>query len=319
MSGTQTPLVSVLIPVLNGEVFLEECLDSALAQDYENLEFIVVDNGSTDATAEIIARYAGRDARFKTHRHPQTIPAADNFQSCHDFMDEGSVYVKWLHADDTLRSDCIRRMVDLAEANPSVGLVSSFMDSEDGMLCEWIDAPEVTPGKEVIRLYLQRKIPYVFGNPTTVLYRSEFSRLERPFFSGNPLLSQQLDIEACYNVLLESDFGFIREPLSWMRVHDESITTRNQTINKRLAGQVLLAQHFAPLVMPPDDAAATLDMMMKRYLKFLSQNLGQDAVFWDFHGQALRELGVRSPRVRIVRTWLARLPHRIARRLGLSN
>jgi hypothetical protein len=311
------PLVSVLVPVLNGAAFLEAALTSAVALDYPNLEILISDNASTDATPEIIARFADQDPRIQAFHHVQILPAAEHFNFLHTRMAPESAYVKWLHADDTLRADSVRRMVELAEANPSVGLVTSSMEVNDRVMGVWPDALEVTPGRDMIRLYLRREVPYVFGNPSTLLFRSEFARRSEPFYAQNqPLLLQQLEIEACYRILLESDLGYIPEPLSEMGVHDQSITTRSQVINKRLAGQVVLAQRYAPLCMSEDEARETLDRMMARYLKFLSGNFGQDRTFWDFHHQALEELGVAHPRARVVREWVARLPGRIARRLS---
>lgn len=317
-SGTAS-LVSVLVPVLDGAEFLATCLDSALSQDYPSLEFIVVDNGSTDTTPDIVAAYAARDDRIRTHRHPRTIPAAENFNFCHTLISERSRWVKWLHADDTLRKDCVRRMVELAEAHASVGLVGCYVDTDQGVTGVWDDGPDVVPGRELMRRYIRREIPYVLGNPSSLLFRAEFARRERPFYAEHePLLAQQLDIESCYRVLLESDFGYIHEPLVWMRLHDASITTRNQAINMRLAGQVILAQRYGPLCMAEDEAREALDMMLQRYLKFLSQNLSRDQAFWDFHGAAMRELGFDRPKVRATAEWAARLPRRVARKLGLG-
>lgn len=63
-----TPRVSVVLPVLNGEQFLAEAVDSILSQTLESLELLLVDDGSTDATPEIARRYAGRDPRVKVIR-----------------------------------------------------------------------------------------------------------------------------------------------------------------------------------------------------------------------------------------------------------
>ncbi|MCI8567218.1 MAG: glycosyltransferase family 2 protein [Lachnospiraceae bacterium] len=60
----ETPLISIIIPVYNIEAYLEKCLDSVMAQTYENLEVIVVDDASTDASGRICDLYARRDQRF---------------------------------------------------------------------------------------------------------------------------------------------------------------------------------------------------------------------------------------------------------------
>ena len=62
---TGGPLVSVVTPVYNGAAFVSECIESVLAQTYENWEYVIVDNCSTDGTAEIAAGYASSDPRIR--------------------------------------------------------------------------------------------------------------------------------------------------------------------------------------------------------------------------------------------------------------
>ncbi len=57
MTGSEVPLISICIPVFNGEKYVRECIDSALRQTEKNFELIVVDNCSTDHTLEILATY----------------------------------------------------------------------------------------------------------------------------------------------------------------------------------------------------------------------------------------------------------------------
>lgn len=75
-----TDLVSIGLPVYNGERFLRRALESLLAQDYPEIEVIVSDNASTDGTAAIIAEFAARDRRVIAHRQASNIGATANFQ-----------------------------------------------------------------------------------------------------------------------------------------------------------------------------------------------------------------------------------------------
>lgn len=58
------PLVSIVVPVYNGETFLEKCLQSIIRQSYTNIEIIIVNDGSTDNTSLIIDRYVDLDKRI---------------------------------------------------------------------------------------------------------------------------------------------------------------------------------------------------------------------------------------------------------------
>ena len=59
--GADTPLVSVMVPVYNVERYLPRCVDSILAQDYDNLDILLVDDGSTDGCGALCDSYASRD------------------------------------------------------------------------------------------------------------------------------------------------------------------------------------------------------------------------------------------------------------------
>jgi glycosyltransferase involved in cell wall biosynthesis len=72
------PLVSVGMPVYNGERCIRQALDSVLGQTYENLEVIISDNASTDNTAEICLEYAARDQRIQYHRNPVNLGVIAN-------------------------------------------------------------------------------------------------------------------------------------------------------------------------------------------------------------------------------------------------
>ena len=66
MSSTQTPQITVLVPVYNVERYLRECLDSICAQTFADFEAICINDGSTDASRDIIQEYLDADARFRS-------------------------------------------------------------------------------------------------------------------------------------------------------------------------------------------------------------------------------------------------------------
>ena len=68
-AGSKNPLVSLAIPVYNGEAYLFDAITSCLAQDYDNFELIISDNASTDGTERICREFATKDARVKYFRN----------------------------------------------------------------------------------------------------------------------------------------------------------------------------------------------------------------------------------------------------------
>jgi glycosyltransferase involved in cell wall biosynthesis len=97
------PLVSIGVPVWNGERFLAQALDSALRQDYPALEIVISDNASTDGTAAIARSYAERDPRVRYHRNPENVGVGRNFQKVVTLA--SGPYFTWLAHDDLLSSE----------------------------------------------------------------------------------------------------------------------------------------------------------------------------------------------------------------------
>jgi glycosyltransferase involved in cell wall biosynthesis len=92
------PLVSIGMPVYNGEPFIRQAIDSLLGQTYKNLEVIISDNASTDATAEISLEYAAKDSRIRYHRNDVNIGVYANFNRV--FNLSSGEYFMWAAADD---------------------------------------------------------------------------------------------------------------------------------------------------------------------------------------------------------------------------
>src|SRR5262245_34703254 len=100
---TAAPLVSVALPVYNGENFIAEAIASVLAQSVTDLELIIQDNASTDRTREICAEFVARDPRVRYFRNPRNLGAAPNYNLA--YKSASGRYFKWLAHDDRLLPD----------------------------------------------------------------------------------------------------------------------------------------------------------------------------------------------------------------------
>ena len=113
------PLVSILIPVYDREILIGRALESALGQNYRNVEIVVVDNCSRDGTFEVVSAYARKDPRLRLFRNPENLGPVRNWLKCLEYS-RGS-YVKILFSDDWLEAAAIARLLVPMQEDPSLG------------------------------------------------------------------------------------------------------------------------------------------------------------------------------------------------------
>jgi len=123
------PLVSIGLPVFNGELYLRQALDSILGQSYRNIEVIVADNASTDRTQEIIAEYMENDGRIKFHGSATNKGAAWNYNRT--FHLSTGKYFKWAAHDDLLHTNYVLECVRVLEDHPNTVLCHSKVGQID--------------------------------------------------------------------------------------------------------------------------------------------------------------------------------------------
>ncbi len=126
MDSSQLPLVSIITPSYNQAQYLEATIRSVLEQDYPNIEYIVVDGGSTDGSVEIIRRFADKLAWWVSEKdRGQTDALNKGFAHA-----TGSIHA-WLNSDDTYKPHAIAEAVEYLQAHPEVGLVYGDADYID--------------------------------------------------------------------------------------------------------------------------------------------------------------------------------------------
>ncbi|MBD3244256.1 MAG: glycosyltransferase [Chitinivibrionales bacterium] len=117
------PLVSIGVPVYNGEQYLSQALDSLLAQTFQDMEILVCDNASTDTTERICREYAQRDPRIRYVRNETNIGAGPNFNKA--FALSTGKYFKWAAHDDLCAPEFVARCVDVMERDNTVAVCTS--------------------------------------------------------------------------------------------------------------------------------------------------------------------------------------------------
>ncbi len=130
------PLVTVGLPVFNGEDFLEEALEALRVQTYDAFRISVSDNASTDGTWELLERWAARDERITLYRQSENLGAEANYRFLLDAAE--TPYFMWLAYDDTLAPNYLEKLVAVLEACSHCALACGT-------------TVHVTPGGEIIR------------------------------------------------------------------------------------------------------------------------------------------------------------------------
>jgi glycosyltransferase involved in cell wall biosynthesis len=291
------PLVSVVTPVYNGETYLAECIESVLAQTYSNWDYLILNNCSTDGTLGIAEEYARRDKRIRIQSNETLLPIIANHNKAFNLISPASKYCKVVSADDWLFPECLTRMVDLAEANPSVGIVGSYQLSGRGsdgrdwnIRYDGLPYPStVVPGREIVRQHMLGA-PYVLGAPTSVLYRSDLIRGQDCFY---PNSTAEADTSACCKYLLETDFGFVHQVLSYERVHLVRISTKSHNLNAYLSSRISDVLEYGPRCLSPEEHKRCLEESMREYYLFLASSALKlrEPKFWAFHKERLETLG----------------------------
>jgi glycosyltransferase involved in cell wall biosynthesis len=113
-------MVSIGLPVFNGEKYIKDALDSILAQTYSNFELIISDNASTDRTREICRDYEFQDGRIRYYRNENNLGAAVNFNRV--FQLSSGEYFKWAAHDDLIAPDFLMKCVEVLSRDPSLVL-----------------------------------------------------------------------------------------------------------------------------------------------------------------------------------------------------
>ena len=300
MTPASPPLVSVVTPVHNGEPYLARCIESVLAQTYANWEYIVVDNCSTDRSLEIAQTYARQDARIRVHINRAFLEVIPNWNHSLRLIANHSTYCKVVHADDWLFPECIARMVEVAEAHPTVGIVGAYRLNEDRVGLDGLAYPSpVTAGHKIGRLCLLYPPLYLFGSPTSLLIRSDLIRNSERFYDESIV---HADTDACFRLLQHTDFGFVHQVLTYTRRHATSLTSFFRQHDTHAAERLLRLQRYGPIYLSAEEYQQRWQQLTWSYYRVLARGVlsRKGKEYWAYHRKNLARMGLSLNRFKLL-------------------
>lgn len=221
------PRVSMIMPVYNGERYLAAALDSVLAQEFKDFELICLNDGSTDATPDILADYAAKDRRITYRDNASNIglPATLNA----GFAIAKGEYHSWTSHDNLLRRDMLSTLVGVLDADKTIGVVYAGYSVIDGK-------------GEILRYQPPRPAEERwFGNPigAAFLYRREVTEVLRGY---NESLFGAEDYDFWLRAARVFEFQSVDRDVYLYRRHDASLTNQKSMQIKDLVANVILRE-----------------------------------------------------------------------------
>jgi len=254
------PLVAVMTPVYNGADSLTACLESVRAQNYKNWIHLVADNASTDGSRQIAEKFAAQDPRVKVLSFRELLPMLENFNRALAAVPPSAVYLKQLHADDTLHPTCLEKMVAAAERDTSVALVVSRFYLGSVLSPRNAPAQAVRLSGRTVAKETLLGTSNVLGTPSIPLMRIDrlvgwpsLFRVDR-FPPGHPSKPphNQGDKESCLATLEREDIAFLPEPLVSLRDEGPSATGFARRVGGWHATRIDLLLRLGPRFMDED-------------------------------------------------------------------
>jgi glycosyltransferase involved in cell wall biosynthesis len=219
---SEPPLVAVVTPVYNGGHLLGKTLACIQNQSYGNIVHVVLDNASSDVTPDLISACRSGPKKLITRRNPNLLPQIDNWNAAMAMVPPEAKYIKLLTADDLIRTDCIEKMVELAESDPEIDFVHAI-----DVFNEWTKPHGLEPssqiydGKEYGRRWMAGQITWVSGSH--MFFRAKPDLLINTFSKE---IYPLMDMELIFGRLLSRKMAFIFEPLLFTRYTGASVTSK---------------------------------------------------------------------------------------------
>ncbi|CAM3438996.1 glycosyltransferase family 2 protein [Aequorivita lipolytica] len=237
---TEHPLVSIIIPTYNRASLIGETLDSVLAQTYQNWECIVVDDGSTDNTDEILAQYTSKDSRFQFYHRPENRLPGGNAARNYGFEVSNGIYVNWFDSDDLMHVNKIELQIkQFYSSIYDFVICQTMMVDYDNKEIIGLKAPKLI-SQNIFEDYIMFKIFWLTGAP---LWKKSFLLSNKLFFDEQLYQGQDYDFHMRVLSVSENYYA-CEEPLVTFNYHLDNMSRSSVDSQEKIFSNILIIQRI---------------------------------------------------------------------------
>lgn len=278
-------LISIIIPTYNRGNYISETLDSIISQTYSDWECIIVDDGSTDNTEEIVSHYVTADSRFQYHKRPDNYGAGGNGARNYGFTLSKGEFINWFDSDDVMLPNFLQKKIDLIKNTDFQFVITggSFWDGE-----KIIRPMEVYDSTDfyfdIQKWNLQVGTPCVLFRRSFLdnkdLFSEQMFRAQETEFFSRIFYKIERDVYQIHNIslfLYRQHAGSITKKdeayntsflLSWIKLHVDNIARAVDLKHKKL-----IIHHFGLLARRFFKALENNDVSTAKYIKSVGFNV----------------------------------------------
>lgn len=263
------PLVSICIPTFNRDQYLTQAIESALNQDYQNIEVIVADNCSSDGTQELVKKFRN-DIRFSYYRNETNVGMVNNWKVLLDDRVSGEWFLLLSDDDYLIDLSYISEAMSIASQEPKVNMIyaNGYVEHTAKKRRQKLNLPynNIEDGQKIFMTsHNVKPQAYTLCN---ILFNTEISKQLLAFSNPDNLCC---DSELFLKMCLTGKVGVVNKCVSAYRVHTSNLITQKRTFKELMA--MASDSYIAPQVMAKEMKVISETDLAKREREFVVPEL----------------------------------------------
>ena len=196
--------ISIIVPLYNKEKFIYNCLNSIMIQSYKFYEVLIIDDGSTDNSAQICKKICDENKKFKYYKKDNGGVSSARNLGIENAMYE---YIVFIDADDYVEKDYLKSLIE----NKSDLVVEGFKKSENGNISEFHIFNEKCNKKKVLEYLMNKKVANIFSVPYLKLYKTSYIKKYNIRFNEKLSFGEDFDFVLQYLNTIDGQVNLIDE------------------------------------------------------------------------------------------------------------